>query len=742
MRKKSLLFLLLCAFGLGMINASAYAESRDNEPDYIFGRPMTEEEIERQKSCEPETLLPLPSTPASPEGEPPSLYLAPLGASYPEKYDSRDNNIITAVKDQDISNWCWAYSTVSAMETSMIKKKIPVKGIVSTAENTDLSEASLVYCLYNRRVVADPFRRTLNDYITYEKDLSGYDPAFLGCSGNPAILAKFLSTSMGIKPDSFFTLDMVYNMADGGKLPDFSTAYTDNAAYVKNVKYLPNDRTVWKSAIQTYGSITASYCHEDEYHNFNTAAYCDPNSDADINHSVTIVGWDDSYSAGNFNKNSSVIGNGAWICKNSWSEWWGDDGFFYLSYEDQSLEPGIAIEMQSSDAYDNNYFYDGAPCFGRWNSPSGTKFANSFISGGRQQLKQVSFESHGTNMKYKIQIYKNGTSASNPESGKAALKKPVSGTTSSEGIYTVDIPQKVYLDKGERFSVVITAYSSDGENVFMGCEMNSDDGWYSSKASGTAGQSFLMESWGWRDISSDGTLRIKAYTDNSNAKKVTFKDSSRVISTQYVSPGGSASLTPVKKSGYSIASVTGTYQKVTADSVVTVKWKPNSYTVTYNANGGTVSKSGKKVTYAAKYGTLAKPKRARYDFLGWYTSRSYKTKITASSKYKVAGNQTLYARWRKVSVKKASISRLTSPKAARLKVTVKKISNATGYEIRYSTRRNMSGSKKVLTTKTSKTISGLRRGKTYYVRVRAYHKDSKGNKIYGKSSAVKKIKVK
>ena len=45
------------------------------------------------------------------------------------------------------------------------------------------------------------------------------------------------------------------------------------------------------------------------------------------------------------------------------------------------------------------------------------------------------------------------------------------------------------------------------------------------------------------------------------------------------------------------------------------------------------------------------------------------------------------------------------------------------------------------TTKVSYTFKKLKRGTTYYVRVRAYNMNT-GTKVYGKYSAVKKIKVK
>ena len=41
----------------------------------------------------------------------------------------------------------------------------------------------------------------------------------------------------------------------------------------------------------------------------------------------------------------------------------------------------------------------------------------------------------------------------------------------------------------------------------------------------------------------------------------------------------------------------------------------------------------------------------------------------------------------------------------------------------------------------SKTVSKLKKGKTYYVKIQAY-KMYKGKKVYGKYTAVKKVKIK
>ena len=73
----------------------------------------------------------------------------------------------------------------------------------------------------------------------------------------------------------------------------------------------------------------------------------------------------------------------------------------------------------------------------------------------------------------------------------------------------------------------------------------------------------------------------------------------------------------------------------------------------------------------------------------------------------------------------------------------KKVSGAAGYQVTYATNSKFTvGKKNVDMKSTSKTISKLKKGKTYYVKVRAYKKDSKGKKIYGKYSSVKKVKIK
>ncbi len=76
---------------------------------------------------------------------------------------------------------------------------------------------------------------------------------------------------------------------------------------------------------------------------------------------------------------------------------------------------------------------------------------------------------------------------------------------------------------------------------------------------------------------------------------------------------------------------------------LTAEWTPKTYTLTYDANGGTCSTSSKSVTYDSAYGTLATPTRTGYDFDGWYTTKTGGTQVTSS--IKCTGDATIYAHW-------------------------------------------------------------------------------------------------
>lgn len=89
--------------------------------------------------------------------------------------------------------------------------------------------------------------------------------------------------------------------------------------------------------------------------------------------------------------------------------------------------------------------------------------------------------------------------------------------------------------------------------------------------------------------------------------------------------------------------------------------------------------------------------------------------------------------------------KITSSKAGKRSMTLKwkKVAGAKGYQVYYSTNKSLKKAvKKVTVKKTKVTIKKLKKGKTYYAKVAAYVNDTVGNKVFGKKSAVARVKVK
>ncbi len=88
------------------------------------------------------------------------------------------------------------------------------------------------------------------------------------------------------------------------------------------------------------------------------------------------------------------------------------------------------------------------------------------------------------------------------------------------------------------------------------------------------------------------------------------------------------------------------------------------------------------------------------------------------------------------------IKKAVSKKKKTAQITWKKVSGATGYEVRYSLKKSMKKSKTKSVKNVQKAvIKKLKAGKAYYIQVRAVKTES-GKKTVGKWSGVKKVKVK
>ena len=168
------------------------------------------------------------------------------------------------------------------------------------------------------------------------------------------------------------------------------------------------------------------------------------------------------------------------------------------------------------------------------------------------------------------------------------------------------------------------------------------------------------------------------------------------------------------------------------------------YVVQFDANGG-VNLSRKSMTLLEddSPGIMPKVQRKDYTFDGWYTQQEGGAQVTGDKPLKEA--VTLYARWTKTAAPaKASVSALKSQKKGQMQVSFQKLKSAAGYEVSYSTSKSFASAKtkEAGAAASLKTITGLKAGKKYYVRVRAYCMDSMKNRIYGAYSSAKSIKIK
>ena len=85
--------------------------------------------------------------------------------------------------------------------------------------------------------------------------------------------------------------------------------------------------------------------------------------------------------------------------------------------------------------------------------------------------------------------------------------------------------------------------------------------------------------------------------------------------------------------------------EVTSDQTIYAHWTANSYAVTFNADGGTVTANTKTVTFGNAYGELPTPTRSGYTFAGWWTAVDSGEQVNAGSTVKTASDHVLYAHW-------------------------------------------------------------------------------------------------
>ena len=88
---------------------------------------------------------------------------------------------------------------------------------------------------------------------------------------------------------------------------------------------------------------------------------------------------------------------------------------------------------------------------------------------------------------------------------------------------------------------------------------------------------------------------------------------------------------------------TGWGVAIPSSTLIYAGGETDKWTVVFDAVGGAVEESSRRVDKGKAVGTLPTPVRAKYKFDGWFTAETGGTKVSATTK--VTGNVTFYAHW-------------------------------------------------------------------------------------------------
>lgn len=162
--------------------------------------------------------------------------------------------------------------------------------------------------------------------------------------------------------------------------------------------------------------------------------------------------------------------------------------------------------------------------------------------------------------------------------------------------------------------------------------------------------------------------------------------------------------------------------------------KAQSFTIAAYANGA-------PLTFSSNNKNIKVDNNGRVTVVKNYTGKaSIMIQSAATEKYEAAATTITVS----VNPTGTSLSSCKNVKGRKAQVRWKKNKLVTGYEVQYSTDRNfISGVKKKTIKKASTTkvtLTGLKKKKTYYIRVRTYRKG--GGTTYSSWSKVKKVVIK
>lgn len=241
-------------------------------------------------------------------------YIKVKGDTFPTSYSLVSLGEVSPVRNQMQTGTCWAFTTNEMIETNLLKKNKVALSFSSRHLEYYTSRSFLDGTNY------DGLNRVVNE------------------GGNFFMSLNYLKNNYGpiLESDMPFENNM-------NKLNLSSIQNKNVAADVNTTFLLPNGdssctdsvKNAIKSHLMNYGAVGTMITMKKPsvYYNESTYSYYYDGSEA-VNHAVTIVGWDDNYATTNFSSSKRPSSKGAWLIKNSYGTSFGNNGYFYISYND------------------------------------------------------------------------------------------------------------------------------------------------------------------------------------------------------------------------------------------------------------------------------------------------------------------------------------------------------------------------------------------------------------------------
>lgn len=395
-----------------------------------------------------------------------TVCITAFAADIPSKYSAVEKGYVTSVKQQGAFGTCAAFAAISCIESDYIMKGY------GTKDNTDFSEAYLFWFAAN-----NGWDDENSDY--YGDGVINSVDVYSNLGANDADLFSALKTDTGIAYEYDFPYSE-YTVSRMGGYTDAQRIASGCNVRIKDIVELDiTDKSDIKSWILSHGSAAVSFNGTRFYEGTNGTVARNPLPLVN-NHEATIVGWDDEFIAeGSF---SSLVmrEKGAWLCKNSWGEQWGDNGYFWLPYSDPTISSVMGFSVAVNNDCTNKHSYNG---YANVFLTKVTKSANLFAAEQSGKIDKVAFlVDEDTDIKVNIYTDKgNGV----PDSGK--LLGSYSGHFDDMGYYTVSLSNPASVKKGDRFYAVAECPN--------GCMLEGRGYTYAAKK-----QSFVFLNGKWTDV--------------------------------------------------------------------------------------------------------------------------------------------------------------------------------------------------------------------------------------------------